>query len=121
MKSWKPIFVENSSIPKILSYVAPIKIAAISLGIFVFCRSECGPTLRRHETIHFQQQLELFFVGFYFLYLLFWLILLFKHREGDAAYAEIPFEREARYNQYSSDYLEVRKRYSWIRYVRDLF
>ena len=121
MKSWKPIFIENSIVPKILSYVSPIKIAAISLGIFVFCRGECGPTLKRHETIHFQQQLELFFVGFYFLYLLFWLIALVKHKKGDFAYHEIPFEREARYNQYSSNYLEVRKRYSWTRYVRDLF
>ena len=121
MKTWKPIFIENSVVPKILSYVSPIKIGAISLGIFVFCRGECHPALRRHETIHFQQQLELFFVGFYVLYLLFWLVLLLKHRKGDFAYEEIPFEREARYNQYSASYLTDRKRFSWIKYMRDIF
>ena len=121
MKSWKPIFIEKSIIPKILSYVSPINIGAISLGIFVFCRGKCHPSLRRHETIHFQQQLELLFLGFYVLYLSFWLIALVRHKKGDVAYHEIPFEREARYNQYSSDYLSTRKRYSWVRYVRDLF
>lgn len=121
MKSWKPIFIENSVVPKILSYFSPINIAAISLGIFVFCRGECSPVLKRHESIHFQQQIELLFVGFYLLYISFWLIALAKHKKGDQAYHEIPFEREARYNQYSSDYLSTRKRYSWVRYVRDLF
>ena len=122
MKSWKPFFIENSRVPKILSYVSPINIMAISLGIFVFSRKEVGPVLKRHETIHFQQQLELFFVGFYILYLFFWLAALVKYKDGSLAYHEIPFEREAHHNQYASNYLETRKRYSsWTKYVRDLF
>ena len=121
MKSWKPIFVENSRIPKILSYLSPIDIRAISLGPFVFCRREAPTSLRVHETIHFQQQLELLFIGFYLLYLFFWLAALTKLRDGADAYHEIPFEREAKYNQYASNYLETRKRYSWAKYVRDLF
>ena len=118
MKSWKPIFIEDSMVPKILSYVSPINIGAISLGIFVFCRTKCSAVLKRHETIHFQQQIEVLFVGFYFLYILFWLIALARHKKGERAYHEIPFEREARYNQYSSNYLETRKRYSWFRFFR---
>ena len=120
MKLWKPIFIENSIIPRILSYVSPIKIGAISLGIFVFCRKEATPALRRHETIHFQQQLELLFVGFFALYLLFWLIGLVRTGKGNQSYQEIPFEREAYYNQYASNYLATRKHFAWVKYVRDL-
>ena len=35
MKNWKPIFIENSKIPVLLSYIAPITIYAISFGPFV--------------------------------------------------------------------------------------
>ena len=122
MKSWKPIFIENSRVPKILSYLSPINIGAISLGLFVFSRKEVTPVLKRHETIHFQQQLELFFLGFYMLYLLFWLVGVVKYKDGKHAYHENPFEREAKYNQYASNYLATRKRYvSWAKYVKDLF
>ena len=120
MKSWKPIFIENSKVPKILSYISPIDISAISLVGLVFCRARASAALRRHETIHFQQQLELLFVGFFALYLFFWLVSLVRCRSGSEAYHEIPFEREAYYNQYASNYLATRKRYSWFRYVRDL-
>jgi hypothetical protein len=121
MKLWKPIFVENSRIPKLLSYLSPINIGAISLGILVFCRKDAFPSLRRHETIHFQQQLELFFLGFYMLYLFFWLVGIIKYKDGKHAYHENPFEREAKHNQYASNYLATRKRYTWVKYVRDLF
>lgn len=121
MKSWKPIFVENSVVPKVLSYFSPINIEAISLAPFVFCRKSAGPVLKRHETIHFQQQIELLLFGFYLLYLFFWLVSVVRHRDGSFAYHEIPFEREAYYNQYASNYLKTRKRYSWVKYVRDLF
>ena len=121
MKDWQPIFIENSKVPKILSYLSPINIRAISLGPFVFAKADVPPALRRHETIHFQQQIETLFVGFYVLYLLFWLLALTKYKKGDFAYHEIPFEREAHHNQYSSTYLKERKRYSWFRYMRDLF
>ncbi len=120
MKLWKPIFVEASRIPRILSYISPIEIGAISLGFLVFSRVKVTPRLRRHETIHFQQQLELLFVGFYILYLFFWLLGLLKYRSGDIAYYEIPFEREAHENHFTEGYLKNRKRYSWIKYIKDL-
>ena len=120
MKFWKPIFIENSRLPKILSYASPIEIGAISLGFLVFSRVKITERLRRHETIHFQQQIETFFIGFYILYLLFWLIALIKYGSGDIDYYEIPFEREAHENHFTEGYLQARKRYSWLKYMRDL-
>ena len=60
LKNLKPIFIENSKLPAILSYLAPITIGAITLFPFVFARGEISKTTRTHETIHFQQQIETF-------------------------------------------------------------
>ena len=74
---------------------------------------------RRHETIHFQQQLELLFVGQWILYVSFWLFGLIKYKDGTIAYRENPFEREAYNNDTQVDYLENRKRFNWINYIKD--
>jgi hypothetical protein len=113
MKHWKPLFVENSKIPVWLSYVAPIEIGAITLGPVVISRGEMSESTKRHETIHFQQFLELAFVGFIVLYFGWWAFNLLKGQKGDEAYFNIPFEKEAYQNHDDKDYLENRKRYCW--------
>ena len=119
MKRWKPFFIENSRVPIWLSYIAPISIYAISIGPIVWCKSLMSPVVRRHETIHFQQQLELLFLPFYLLYGLSWLHGLYKYRDRAIAYRENVFEREAFSNDYIEDYLENRPRYAWIRHWGD--
>ena len=64
MKNLKPKFIENSLLPVWLSRVAPIDIWAINLGFWVWCRGELSEETKRHETIHFQQQMEILFVFF---------------------------------------------------------
>ena len=108
MKKWKPIFIENSKIPVWLSYIAPIEIKAISIGIFVWCRGEMSEVTKRHECIHFQQQLELLFLPFYILYVLGWLYGLWKYRDAAVAYRENVFERESFASDYIEGYLETR-------------
>ena len=119
MKNWKPIFIENSRVPVWLSYIAPIEISAISFGWFVWSRRTMSDVLRRHETIHFQQQLELAFGGQWILYALSWLHGLWKYRDPAVAYRENVFEREAFSNDYIEDYLETRPRYAWIKHWGD--
>ena len=118
MKLWKPFFIENSKIPVWLSYIAPIDIGAITLGPIVISRDEMSETTKRHETIHYQQYIELAFIGFPILYLGWWAWnLLVKGQEGDTAYYNIPFEAEAYANDEDENYLENRQRYSWIYYT----
>ena len=119
MKNWEPIFIENSKIPVWLSYIAPIQIQAISFGIFVWCRTIMSDVTKRHETIHFQQQLELAFAGQWILYALSWLHGLWKYRDPAVAYRENVFEREAYSNDYIRDYLKTRPRYAWLKHWRD--
>ena len=73
---------------------------------------------KRHETIHFQQFLELFFVGFVVLYFYYWLKNLASGMDGESSYFAIPFEREAYDNDWDQDYLRDRKRFAWWDYRR---
>tara|TARA_Y100000310_G_scaffold321557_1_gene379366 strand:- start:1373 stop:1801 length:429 start_codon:yes stop_codon:yes gene_type:complete len=118
MKNWKPVFVENSRVPVWLSHVSPINIGAISLGFWVFSRGEMSEKTKRHETIHFQQYMELLIVGFLLLYGISWLIQLVAYRSGSKAYYEIWFEREAYANEDDKDYLSTRSRYAWAKYLK---
>ena len=116
MKNWKPKFINNSRLPVWLSKIAPIKIWAISLAFWVWCRGEMSETTKRHETMHFQQQLELLFVFQWILYGLFWVVGFIKYRNGKKAYFQNLFEQEAYDNEEGVDYLSNRKRYSWWKY-----
>ena len=113
MKLWKPWFIENSKIPVWLSYVSPITIGAITLGPIVISRDEMSETTKRHETIHYQQYIELGFIGFPILYLGWWALNLLFGMKGDDAYYNIPFEVEAYGNHHNPEYLQNRKRYAW--------
>ena len=117
MKNWKPFFIENSRVPVILSKVAPIDIWAISFGIWVWCRGELSEKTKRHETIHFQQQLELGFALQWAIYAFSYLYHLVKLRDPREAYYDISFERESYGNESYKNYLKNRKRYAWIKYI----
>jgi hypothetical protein len=117
MKHWKPLFIENSKIPVWLSYIAPIEIGAITLGPIVISRDEMSEVTKRHETIHFQQFLELAFVGFIILYFGSWALNRLIGQSGERAYFNIPFEAEAYANHEDENYLQNRKRYAWTQYI----
>ena len=114
MKNWKPIFVENSRIPVWLSYISPIDIGAITLGFIVFSRGVIDDRVRRHETIHFQQYLETFFIGFVILYIYDWIANRISTGDGELAYYLIRAELEAYENEHNEDYLLSRKRWKWM-------
>ena len=109
----KPLFIENSKIPVWLSYISPIEIGAITLGPFVISRDSMSDITKTHETIHWQQYIDLAIIGFPILYFMYWLIGLAKYRSGSIAYYQIPFEQEAYSNQENPFYMLTRKRYDW--------
>lgn len=110
----KPIIVENSKIPKMLSIVINIK--AITLWPFVFVRGEADERLIRHESIHIAQYNELFVVGFLVLYLYDWLKGLIKYKDKQKAYYNIRFEQEAHMYDIVDGYLENRNKHEWRNY-----
>ena len=108
----KPKIIENSKIPKFLSWVIDIK--AIVLYPFIFVDKELTVTEKNHELIHFKQIQELTPFLFYFLYLVFWLRNSFKLRSFSEGYYAISFEKEAYGNQDDLIYLKDRIPYSWL-------
>lgn len=85
---------------------------AMAVYPFIFARKEyeengIGEKTLNHEKIHFAQQKELLILGFFLLYLLYWIIYGYKN---------IPFEKEAYGNSDNFKYLEKRKRNNWINY-----
>jgi hypothetical protein len=110
----KPIIIENSKIPKILSII--IDIHAITLWPFIFFRGDANETTVRHESIHIAQYNELFVVGFLVLYLYDWIKGLIKYKDKKKAYYRIRFEQEAHMYDIVDGYLETRSKYEWRRY-----
>ena len=110
----KPIIIENSKIPKILSIV--IDVHAITLWPFIFIRGSANKDIVRHESIHIAQYNELFVIGFLVLYLYDWVKGLIKYKNKQEAYYRIRFEQEAYMYDVVDGYLEIRNKYEWRRY-----
>ena len=113
-----PKFYENSKVPVILSKFAPIEIYAITLGPWVFCRGELPESTKRHETIHYLQYKELWFIGFLFIYLFdfLWAAIISGKGFSRESYLAVRFEQEAWDKDSEEDYLEKRKSFSWRNY-----
>jgi hypothetical protein len=93
---------------------------AMSFLFFIILRDEESrndTTLITHEMIHFKQQLELLFVGQWFLYVLFYVCNLVKGLGMDKSYRQNPFEKEAYSNESNPAYLKSRKLYNWVNYI----
>jgi hypothetical protein len=73
--------------------------------------------LIRHEYIHIWQQIELFIVPFYVLYLLNYLWNRIKGQQHEQAYYNICFEKEAFLNDHNENYLRERQLWSFRKYI----
>ena len=101
----------------------PLKgFTAITIWPFVFVRSDrkmyFTKKAERHETTHALQQIECLFLLFLLIYGLEWILKLpFCKFNTDRAYMSISFEQEAYEHQDEVGYNNVRKHYSWLRYL----
>lgn len=97
----------------------PKPYTAISLFGFIVHRADYPLKERviRHETIHFRQQIETLFVGFFIWYGLEYLVRLFIYHEHDRAYRSVSFEAEAYKNDKNEAYLSQRKPFAFLRFL----
>jgi hypothetical protein len=92
---------------------------AITLFPFVFLKypeDEADQRLINHERIHLRQQLELFVLPFYLLYLGEYFIRRLKGLDHYSAYRSISFEQEAFSHEYQLDYLARRPVFAFVKY-----
>lgn len=111
----KPIVIVSPRICKALSVF--INVGAITLYPFIISREKMDKQLLNHEMIHIKQQEELFVIGFYLLYGMWWLQGILKGMSSAAAYYAIPFEVEAYVHDENMKYLKNRKRWAWKKYI----
>ena len=86
---------------------------AINLFGVLFTTQKLSAVDLNHERIHTAQQRELLYIGFYLWYIIEWLCLLVKYRNGLKAYFHIRFEQEAYRHQDDLEYLKKRKHYHY--------
>ncbi len=83
--------------------------------LFVRGKAKIDNVSLNHEEIHTAQMKELLYIFFYLWYFIEWIIRLFMK---GSAYRNISFEREAYSNEDDVIYLESRKRFAWIKYIK---
>ena len=110
-----PIIIVSDRFLKSISLFMRIGGIALFPFIIVNTRLSKMPSKINHETIHIKQQIELFIILFYVIYILEFIIKLFKY--GIFAYENISFEREAYTNETNLNYLSTRKSYSFLKYL----
>lgn len=93
---------------------------AMNLFGIIFTKSSLSEIELNHEKIHTKQMIETLFIGFYIWYgLEYLLIRLFKIKDNQKnCYHDVSFEEEAYNNQNNLNYLNTRKLFSWIKYIK---
>ena len=92
--------------------------AGMAIFPFILLKSEhykADQEIINHERIHLRQQLELLILPFYLLYVINYLINLFRFKNHDAAYRNIIFEKEAYQNERNLNYLKKGNWFGWIK------
>ena len=105
-------------ITKFISFFTGESVIGVTLapfGIYIDESHLKNKRTIRHETIHWKQQMEMLIIPFYLWYVTEWFIRLFMRGN---AYKNISFEREAYGNESNENYLEKRKFYSWVKYLK---
>ena len=106
-----PIIITSKLLTKLFSIV--ISVYAITLFPFIILSEEVDEYTMNHEMIHFEQQKELFVVGFYILYAYDFVKAMVKYKSKETAYFLIRFEQEAYTYQNDLGYIMDRNKYCW--------
>ncbi len=96
---------------RFFEFILRMNIRAIAFYPFIFLRSDANPddVLINHEKIHLRQQLEMLVIPFYVWY------LIEYYTKG---YWNVSFEKEAYANEKNLNYLNNRKLFSFVKYIK---
>lgn len=95
----------------------PKNVLGLTLFPFIILKNKNDKynlTLMNHEKIHLRQQLELFILPFYMMYVVSFVVKYLKYRDANRAYLNIIFEREAYGNEKNLEYLKTRKWFAFL-------
>lgn len=103
----------------ISKYLLPKSILGLTIFPFIILKNKkdrYNKILLNHEKIHIKQQIELFVLPFYLLYLLDFIIQYLKYKNIYRAYRNIIFEKEAYANESNLNYLSTRKLFGFMKF-----
>ena len=128
---------------KVFNKIIPFKgFKGLTMWPFLFIRkgATVTDTFERHEGTHAKQQFEMLCVGivltiilflvgcgwwslfglpiFYYWYGIEYIVRLFQYQTFIAAYKNVAFEQEAYDHQNEIDYLDRRKPFAWVKYLK---
>ena len=109
-----PIIIKSRILASLMSIAVVVN--AISLYPFLIVRTNLDEHQMNHELIHFEQQKELYIIGFYTLYVYDFLKGMVKYKDRTQAYYMIRFEQEAYNNQHDLGYVTGRGKQAWKKY-----
>lgn len=92
---------------------------AVNLFGILFSKGRLSDDMLRHEEIHTAQMKELLFIAFYLLYILEWIFRLIQYGFTVRAYYNISFEREAYDNMRNPMYLNSRRHFAFLTYIKN--
>lgn len=102
-------------------YLPPEGYKAMTVGPLIFVRKPfvLGSVDINHETIHWEQQKEMWIIPFFLWYIIEFIIkYVYYGFKWHKAYRSLSFEREAYYNQEIMTYLNNREPFAWINYIK---
>lgn len=106
--------------PRFLKFFAGKYVSAMALWPFILVKNietkESQVTIH-HEKIHIRQQIEMLVLPFYIAYLGFYFYYRLKGFNHFTSYMNIPFEKEAYYEESNFEYLLKRKFWAWRFFV----
>jgi len=103
---------------KIVKFITFNNVYAISLcpvGIYIDDDQFSSDTIN-HEMIHWEQQKEMLIIFYYLWYLFEWLFKKIRYKKD--AYISISFEHEEYKHEDDPEYISIRKRFNWLKYVK---
>ncbi len=102
-------------------YLIPKGYSGLTIYPFVFLKhreSKTDEVLINHEKIHLRQQLEMFILPFYVFYVLEFCLRYVQYKNWYLAYINISFEKESYQNEANLNYLNERRSWSFLKYLR---
>jgi hypothetical protein len=109
------MILKSDFVTGLASFINSWPVSGITIGPFVFVSSSADAKTIQHERIHLAQSKELYFVGFWALYLYWWVKLSIE--DSESSYYLNPFEMEAYRWESEPGYLWDRPPYAWRDYL----
>ncbi len=105
----------------VFKHILPSKFIGVAIYPFIFIKDKSFKTdlqLINHEKIHLKQQLELLLLPFFIWYAIEFLFRYIQFKNAHMAYKNISFEKEAYINESNLNYLNDRKLFSFLKYLK---